>query len=425
VTVDDDIEVSGSSRFNIFTAISNMADRAANTFSDSFLPGVHKSLDQGHQGSQSPTRNKRRFKSKKHHQSSANFVDVIQGKFSKFEKKFPKRLPVPEFRSFKEDDRTKSKSTKSKFRKFLDGSSKKKFKFPGNNIKTVTGPDLSRQLLISDNDEDGLTTVTLRTTMSHFSVTPSPTSKGIFEIDPITIVTPTSPTKIRIIQPVEIIDTTRAIATQATQSPTKKWTPKFVSTQRPIDTTFRSIFSPRVPKQNSPALTFVDSNSIQTSRPPPSKSNDKFSSRQRLRSEDANDLPDLTPLGVRLSLEDMLRSTGDQVEMRPIPGDPGVDYPVFSQVPDTDFNCRQQDYPGIYTDTEAQCQVFHMCMPETGETSSFLCPNGTIFSQQYFVCDWWYNHDCAEQQSFANLNQFLYQESENEIKCKTLFCIND
>ena len=63
-----------------------LISRAANTFSDSFLPGVHKSLDQGHQGSQSPTRNKRRFKSKKHHQSSANFVDVIQGKFSKFEK---------------------------------------------------------------------------------------------------------------------------------------------------------------------------------------------------------------------------------------------------------------------------------------------------------------------------------------------------
>ena len=29
-----------------------------------------------------------------------------------------------------------------------------------------------------------------------------------------------------------------------------------------------------------------------------------------------------------------------------------------------------------------------MCMPETGDTSSFLCPNGTIFNQQYFVCDW-------------------------------------
>ena len=70
-------------------------------------------------------------------------------------------------------------------------------------------------------------------------------------------------------------------------------------------------------------------------------------------------------------------------------------------------------------------QVFHMCEPDSGSISSFLCPNGTIFSQQYFVCDWWYNQDCAAQQSFAGLNQFLYQENENEIRCKTLFCIND
>ena len=66
-----------------------------------------------------------------------------------------------------------------------------------------------------------------------------------------------------------------------------------------------------------------------------------------------------------------------------------------------------------------------MCEPDSGSINSFLCPNGTIFSQQYFVCDWWYNHDCAAQQSFAGLNQFLYQENENEIRCKTLFCIND
>ena len=26
---------------------------------------------------------------------------------------------------------------------------------------------------------------------------------------------------------------------------------------------------------------------------------------------------------------------------------------------------------------------------------SFLCPNGTLFSQQVFVCDWWFNVDCG------------------------------
>ncbi len=31
-----------------------------------------------------------------------------------------------------------------------------------------------------------------------------------------------------------------------------------------------------------------------------------------------------------------------------------------------------------------------MCQPN-GESTAFLCPNGTMFNQQYFVCDWWYN----------------------------------
>ena len=24
----------------------------------------------------------------------------------------------------------------------------------------------------------------------------------------------------------------------------------------------------------------------------------------------------------------------------------------------------------------------------------FICPNGTVFNQQYFVCDWWFRVDC-------------------------------
>jgi hypothetical protein len=30
----------------------------------------------------------------------------------------------------------------------------------------------------------------------------------------------------------------------------------------------------------------------------------------------------------------------------------------------------------------------------------FLCPNGTLFDQQYFVCNWWFNVDCAQVNSF-------------------------
>ena len=43
--------------------------------------------------------------------------------------------------------------------------------------------------------------------------------------------------------------------------------------------------------------------------------------------------------------------------MNPIPGEAGTDYPVFNAVPDTGFDCAQQEFSGIYTDTGADCQV--------------------------------------------------------------------
>merc|ERR1711936_1256949 len=65
-------------------------------------------------------------------------------------------------------------------------------------------------------------------------------------------------------------------------------------------------------------------------------------------------LPALTPKGVKLSLDQILNAAGDLV-MNPIPGEAGVDYPIFNSVPDTGFDCSAQDNPGIYTDTEADC----------------------------------------------------------------------
>ena len=44
--------------------------------------------------------------------------------------------------------------------------------------------------------------------------------------------------------------------------------------------------------------------------------------------------------------------------------------------------------------------------------------------QQYFVCDWWYNIDCADQPSFYNLNDLLNEEPKGPT-CKTLFCKDD
>ena len=61
-------------------------------------------------------------------------------------------------------------------------------------------------------------------------------------------------------------------------------------------------------------------------------------------------------------------------------------------------------YAGYYADSEAQCQVFHICAAnaEGGLAKySFLCPNGTIFNQEYFICDWGFNVDCSEAEALA------------------------
>lgn len=43
--------------------------------------------------------------------------------------------------------------------------------------------------------------------------------------------------------------------------------------------------------------------------------------------------------------------------MPPIPGQAGVDFPVLASVPDTGFDCGIQQFPGIYGDVDADCQV--------------------------------------------------------------------
>lgn len=53
--------------------------------------------------------------------------------------------------------------------------------------------------------------------------------------------------------------------------------------------------------------------------------------------------------------------------------------------------------------------MFHVC-EEGGKKNSFLCPVGTIFNQQHFVCDWWSNVDCNAAQGYYALNNELYKE---------------
>merc|ERR1712018_880278 len=90
--------------------------------------------------------------------------------------------------------------------------------------------------------------------------------------------------------------------------------------------------------------------------------------------------------------------------MNAVPGVPGEDYPIFSEAPETAFSCDGQVDGGYYADEEAECQVFHICTADGAgglAKYSFLCPNGTIFNQNYFICDWWFNVDCAESAAIA------------------------
>merc|ERR1712107_26553 len=84
-------------------------------------------------------------------------------------------------------------------------------------------------------------------------------------------------------------------------------------------------------------------------------------------------------------------------------------------VPETAFTCDGQVDGGYYADGEAECQVFHICTADGAgglAKYSFLCPNGTVFNQNYFICDWWFNFDCAEAEGLYSLNDQLAAERE-------------
>ena len=110
-------------------------------------------------------------------------------------------------------------------------------------------------------------------------------------------------------------------------------------------------------------------------------------------------LPGYSELAPVMSGIDMLRMA--------VPGTPGEDYPIYSEVPVTGFNCQGRTEGGYYADPEADCQPFHICTADgKGGLSkySFLCPNGTLFNQEFFVCEYWFNVDCSKSESFYNLN---------------------
>ena len=63
---------------------------------------------------------------------------------------------------------------------------------------------------------------------------------------------------------------------------------------------------------------------------------------------------------------------------------------------------------GYYADPEAECQAFHVCTADGNgglAKYSFLCPNGTLFNQENFVCEYWFNVDCSQAESLYSLNE--------------------
>ena len=62
--------------------------------------------------------------------------------------------------------------------------------------------------------------------------------------------------------------------------------------------------------------------------------------------------------------------------------------------------------------------MFHICAAD-GEGGlakySFLCPNGTVFNQEYFICDWWFNFDCSQAEALYARNDEIRAEQEANI----------
>jgi len=99
-----------------------------------------------------------------------------------------------------------------------------------------------------------------------------------------------------------------------------------------------------------------------------------------------------------------------------IPGEPGTDYPILAGTQDTSFTCDGLVFGGYYADTEAECQQYSVCLqdpidPDLLSPVSFLCPNGTIFNQQLFNCDWWFNVDCASSPGLYGLAEGAFGTS--------------
>ena len=66
---------------------------------------------------------------------------------------------------------------------------------------------------------------------------------------------------------------------------------------------------------------------------------------------------------------------------------------------------------------DAKC--FISVKNRTIRMDSFLCPNGTIFSQKNFVCVWWWQYDCSQTEKDYELNANLYSSGGSDYQDKS------
>ncbi|EZA50729.1 hypothetical protein DMN91_001401 [Ooceraea biroi] len=80
------------------------------------------------------------------------------------------------------------------------------------------------------------------------------------------------------------------------------------------------------------------------------------------------------------------------------------------------FSCQDRIY-GYYADMENECQIFHVCMPQTRGAIrwSFICPGETVFNQATFVCTRTESSiPCEESEKYYVLNEEIGKEVEEE-----------
>lgn len=132
----------------------------------------------------------------------------------------------------------------------------------------------------------------------------------------------------------------------------------------------------------------------------------------------ALDAPESEPPAIAAPSSFLSPSVKEYLELgMAIPGKPGTDYPLLGAVPYTNFYCDEQAYPGFFADMETRCQAWHYCDID-GRQASFLCPNGTVFSQGVASCDWWFNVRCSLSPALYPLNARLYRRRKKHNKPK-------